>query len=261
MPALRNQAVGARCRGALRWRAGLVLGLVVLGLRASLVLAAEAGAGDPGPPLSAWQYQAVLEALRDPVVGTQHEALVWLALNVQPDRGERVPAGLVDELETRLSKARQPYERFDALAKLGFVGPAASRFAPELATLLSDRDPNMRAEAAWALAQMGEAGARFVSQIAELLGDRDSYVRGNAASALARMGEAGAPFAPQVAALLKDENRDVRRYAARALGEMGASGQGSRPRWPTFLTATWSAKTRSGRLARWAAPAPGTFLR
>ena len=225
MQPLSKKNVEAACWGNSRWIVRFFLWSAALCLHASVSLAANAaGSVTSDLSLKNWQYQALLQSLLDPAPQTQSAALTWLHDNGRPDRPDRVPPRLLDELGSRLSKPSSANEHAATLRAMASLGEACARFAPEVAALLKDGDLDVREGAAQALGKFGAAGAPFAPAVAALLKDENSPVRANAAQALGAMGAAGAPFAPAVAAVLNDGNTSVRANAVQALGAMGAAG-------------------------------------
>lgn len=242
-PLADNRSVTAHWRRGRRRVVRQFLFVVALGMLGLLGIAPSTGAQTDraGPPLRAWQYQVIVEALQDPDPETRIAALAWLANHGRPDQANQTNADLLADLGLKLS---EPDQRDWVLRALAAIGPAGGRFAPDVAALLHDPGVTVRGHAALALGAMGDAGARFAPNVAELLSDRTGpetgrrfadeigpevsrealAPRAEAAQALGAMGNAGARYAPRVAALLNDRDELVQMAAMKALGAMGAAG-------------------------------------
>ncbi|MEM5300062.1 HEAT repeat domain-containing protein [Burkholderia sp. JPY481] len=247
-------------RNAARTARGRTVGRIV-GRHASLAMLASGaialGASAPlldrAEPLQAWQYQAVLDALRDRAAVI--EAIEFLQENGKPDRADRVPSALLDEVQAKLAAPEmfhfsgkllsamatlgQGSARFAPVAtdSLGSADPrersasvmlvlamGGAKFAPHVVPLLRDPAPGVRESAIAGLLSLGEGAAKFAPDIAERLKDPDRYVRASAAKAFEKLGAASAGFAAQIAGLLTDPEPDVRVAAATALGAMHEAG-------------------------------------
>lgn len=187
--------------------------LALLGWLVWASLAAAAQETPPEVPLQAWQYQAVYDAMHDPVRATRKAALVWLAENARPDQPGNVPDKLLRDV----------------------------------AALLRDPSWQIKQAAAEALGNMGAAGAAHAKDVAALLRDPNTPLETKhlAAEALGRMGgPVAAAHAKDVIALLRDPDPVTQQAAAEVLDKMGNSLWTSK-NWSTRVLCLEAALPRS----------------
>jgi HEAT repeat protein len=173
-----------------------------------IMVRAEAGSalvkiGDPAIP-------AIAEGLKDPKEGVG----AALVLTKMGSGGLRA---LVDGLLPANQSAR-----FNAIAGLGSLGPAAKRAIPTVIEYFRTADPDGRAAAAQALAKIAEGnGPTAVPALTAAMKDPEVRMRHGAVATAALMGADGVALAPALVDRLSDPQPEVKQAAQDALVQLG----------------------------------------
>lgn len=130
--------------------------------------------------------------------------------------GGDVPPDVAAEIPILESGGEE--ERYEAIAAIEEMGPAAAAAVPALRTLLrSTKDPDMQAEIAKALGAIGPSAGAAAPELTALLSSKEMWPRYTAAEALGSLGAAAVPALPRLQQLTKDRDSDVADVAKEAV--------------------------------------------
>ncbi|NEP25534.1 HEAT repeat domain-containing protein [Moorena sp. SIO3I6] len=191
------------------------------------------------PEPKSWQLKGIVAALDDPDPEVWVKALDKLSrykldqlkhpLEIPNERIEQIAELLAYKHESKDQtenerKLVQSRVRASAAEALGEIGPAAYKYAPQIAELLTDENSDIHDSAVLALGKMGATASEYIPKIAKLLINSDGNVSYSAAKALGQMGVAK-DYAPEIVERLtgSDSDSDVLASAVSALGQMGVA--------------------------------------
>ena len=137
----------------------------------------------------------------------------WNLFRSRP-RVSAIGSGKMDPAELA---RRDPTRLFPIVHAFGIAGPAAGRFAEDLAGVLRHGNAGTRSEAAQALGRIGPGAAPAVPALIDTLKDEEPFVRSYAAKALGEIGPSARAASQALTACLDDDVNYVRESAAAAL--------------------------------------------
>jgi HEAT repeat protein len=208
-----------------------------------------------GRPLAEWQSLIHRIELRDPssrrfvpglVAIMDDERVPWVTRRqaaltlgrLGPLAREAIPKVANHLTETCPDDPEMSPQRW-ALSALSIYGREAKEVAPQLVTLLKDKQSSLitRLGCLEALSQIGSAAPEAIAALWDQLeialnGDRseaNDELAVEAAQALGMVGPDAAPAVPVLMRAAQAENDNLRREAVRALGRMGISARDAQP--------------------------------